>query len=305
MHQEKCNLKWHSYPDHLRNIMCDMMTSEEFKDVTLVSDDKKILTAHRNILSACSPVFKKLLLIEASNKNPLIYLRGIRHSDIQSILQFIYLGDITISEEGINEFLLVAKSLEIIGLSNNHEDENPEVEDLSFRQIEQELSEDAEFTNITNLSEASNEESKTDSPDQINHLKNEPISNDTHSYHSRVDQHFSVESSVKAHIGSKHENVEYQFDQSQQPLINQQILTKHGCNQCDYQATTQSNLTTHIQSKHDGVKYACNQCDYQARTQSHLKTHIQSKHEGVKYACNQCDYQGSEEALRYHFKAKH
>ena len=125
--------------------MCDMMTSEEFKDVTLVSDDKKILTAHRNILSACSPFFKKLLLIEASHKNPLIYLRGIRHSDIQSILQFIHLGDITISEERINEFLLVAKSLEIIGLSNNHEDENPEVEDLSrisFRQLEQGLSED-------------------------------------------------------------------------------------------------------------------------------------------------------------------
>ena len=139
MHQEKSNLKWHSYPDHLRNIMCDMMTSEEFKDVTLVSDDKKILTAHRNILSACSPVFKKLLLMEPSNKNPLIYLRGIRHSDIQSILQFIYLGDITISEEGINEFLLVAKSLEIIGLSNNHEEENSEVEDLSRRSFQRRL----------------------------------------------------------------------------------------------------------------------------------------------------------------------
>ena len=111
--------------------MRDMMTSEDFKDVTLVSDDKKILTAHRNILSACSPVFKNILLIEASNKNPLIYLRGIQHSDIKSILQFIYLGDITISEEKINEFLLVAKRLEIIGLSNNHKDENPEIEDLS------------------------------------------------------------------------------------------------------------------------------------------------------------------------------
>ena len=49
-----------------------------------------------------------------------------------------------------------------------------------------------------------------------------------------------------------------------------------------------SNLKTHIQAKHEGVKYACNQCDYQATQQAHLTTHIQAKHEDVIYACNQC-----------------
>ena len=50
----------------------------------------------------------------------------------------------------------------------------------------------------------------------------------------------------------------------------------------------------HIQTKHEGVKYACNQCDQQFTQQSSLTTHIQSQHEGVKYACNQCDYQATE-----------
>ena len=54
------------------------------------------------------------------------------------------------------------------------------------------------------------------------------------------------------------------------------------CNHCDYQATQQGNLTTHIQSKHEGVKYACNQCDFQASMQSALAIHIQSNHEGVQ-----------------------
>ena len=53
---------------------------------------------------------------------------------------------------------------------------------------------------------------------------------------------------------------------------------KYACNQCDQQATTQGNLTKHIQSKHEGVKYACNQCNYEATQQQHLKTHIKSKH---------------------------
>ena len=147
----------------------------------------------------------------------------------------------------------------------------------SFGQLEQELSDEAEFENITNLSEALNEESKADSPDQINHLKNEPLSNDT-----------------------KHGNVEYQFDQSQQQLLNQQILT------CDYQATTQSYLKQHIQSKHEGVKYPCNHCDYKFTSQGSLTRHIQSVHEGIKYSCNQCDYQATEKGnLTKHFKRKH
>ena len=54
MDQEKYTLTWHTYPDHLRGMMKEMMMSEDFADVTLVTDDKKTVKAHRNILSACS-----------------------------------------------------------------------------------------------------------------------------------------------------------------------------------------------------------------------------------------------------------
>ena len=36
------------------------MTSSEFADVTLVTDDKHQIQAHRTILSAASPVFKNI-----------------------------------------------------------------------------------------------------------------------------------------------------------------------------------------------------------------------------------------------------
>ena len=38
-HQEKYTLTWHTYPDHLRDIMKAMMTSDSFTDVALISDD--------------------------------------------------------------------------------------------------------------------------------------------------------------------------------------------------------------------------------------------------------------------------
>ena len=44
-----------------------MMTSREFADVTLVTDDKQQIRAHRNILSAASPVFKNILQLNSNN----------------------------------------------------------------------------------------------------------------------------------------------------------------------------------------------------------------------------------------------
>ena len=79
------------------------MTSNVFADLTLVTDDKQQIKAHQNILSACSPVFKNILLLESNNTNPVIYLRGIQHSEMESIMQFIYLGETRFCEERMSE----------------------------------------------------------------------------------------------------------------------------------------------------------------------------------------------------------
>ena len=77
MHQEeKYNLNWHTYSDHLRNILKEMRSDDSFADVTLVTDDKKQIKAHRNILSASSPVLKDILQINKDMRHPVIYLRN-------------------------------------------------------------------------------------------------------------------------------------------------------------------------------------------------------------------------------------
>ena len=96
-HQEKYTLQWNSYSDHLRKVLREMMTSSEFADVTLVTDDKQQIRAHWNILSACSPVFKSILQIDSKNANPVLNLRGIQYSEMESIMQFIYLGEARLS----------------------------------------------------------------------------------------------------------------------------------------------------------------------------------------------------------------
>ena len=40
----------------------------------------------------------------------------------------------------------------------------------------------------------------------------------------------------------------------------------------------EAGLVKHIDSIHEKVKHPCNQCEYKATTQGHLKTHIGSVH---------------------------
>ena len=123
-HQEQYNLTWHNYSDHLTEMMREMLYFGIFTDVTLISDDNKQIQAHRNILSACSPVFKEILQLDKQNNRSFIYLRGIQHEEIESVLQFMYLGQAKFYEERTNEFLMVAKSLQIKDLNLNIYDQS-------------------------------------------------------------------------------------------------------------------------------------------------------------------------------------
>ena len=91
MNQEKFNLNWVNYSDHLREMLHEMMNSSYLTDVTLVCDDKVQFKAHKIVLSACSSVFKSIINQLPQNSS-VIYLRGIQHQEMESILEFMYLG---------------------------------------------------------------------------------------------------------------------------------------------------------------------------------------------------------------------
>ena len=117
---EKYNLTWHTYTDHLKQMLQSLMNDKDSQDVTLVCDDKVKIKAHRIVLKACSPVFKNIL--ENNDRGgQTIYLRGIQHQEMESILQFMYLGEATFYQDRMNEFLSVAKNLEIKELSKDVE----------------------------------------------------------------------------------------------------------------------------------------------------------------------------------------
>ena len=85
MHQEEYSLTWQSYSEYLRAMMKEIM-NDDFTDVTLVSEDKKHIRAHKNILCACSPVFKDIVKLEQNGKT-IIYMKGVNFTELESIIQ--------------------------------------------------------------------------------------------------------------------------------------------------------------------------------------------------------------------------
>ena len=126
MEQDNYKLSWPDYSDYLQDTLRKMMNSESYKDVTLVCDDMRQIRAHRNILSTCSPIFKNILEIDSQNRNAVVFFRGVNHQDMESIITFIYNGETSVSQERLNDFFSLAKSLEINELSTEEYEESIE-----------------------------------------------------------------------------------------------------------------------------------------------------------------------------------
>ena len=109
---EKYSLNWHTFSEHLQLMFKDLYQEGRYSDVTLVSDDQTQFKAHKIVLSACSPVFKKIIDSNPS-QHPLIYLRGIQSHEMESILQFMYLGEGRFYQERMGEFFKVARDLQV------------------------------------------------------------------------------------------------------------------------------------------------------------------------------------------------
>merc|ERR1712241_1664619 len=78
-----------------------------------------LVQAHKVILAACSPLFRKILAHQKNQQNPLLYLKGIRLKELQAVLNFMYHGEVNVAQDSLNNFLAVAEELAVKGLTTD------------------------------------------------------------------------------------------------------------------------------------------------------------------------------------------
>ena len=322
---EKYDLKWKTYSEHLVGVFKELGEEGHFADVTLVSDDQIQTPAHKVVLSACSSVLKTLL-VNNPHSHPLLYLRGIKQTELQAILKFMYFGETQICENRINDFVSFAKDLEVKEISEEQSE--------GAEQYEEETVECGPTSNLNNegtdkIGDEVIYEIKTEdgNKDNVVNAITKPLQN------SRVvntvgslscpdcDWRGGTKAGLRMHWKTKHEGeitnatiVIYSlhgffcFCTLLLHFTSKHAGVRYSCTVCDYQSTQQSHLTVHINSKHEGMWYLCSECpDRPSFTQKgNLQEHTDSIHLGVKYPCSECDYQATQLVhVKTHFDNKH
>ncbi|XP_043801446.1 protein abrupt-like isoform X2 [Apis laboriosa] len=101
---EQFSLKWNNFSNNLTSGFLSHLTENDLVDVTLAVEGQ-LLQAH------------KLVLSENPCQHPVIILKDMKYAEIESLLKFMYQGEININQEDLSTFLKVAQTLQIRGLT--------------------------------------------------------------------------------------------------------------------------------------------------------------------------------------------
>ena len=221
MATEQFNLNWHTYADHLKDLMQCLLESSKSSDVTLVCDDKIKFKAHKFVLIACSPVFQSIIDDLPNKDDSVIYLRGVLSQEMKSILQFMYLGQATFYQDRMNEFISVARSLEIKEIGKVDFDEGVNVKNENVKYFQSCSGSEENLSNFTEKSK------KTET--SITSYRNESGLYQC----DKCEKQFSVRRNMYRHIRSTHEGINYP------------------CNICNQLFTSKFNVDRHIKTYHE------------------------------------------------------
>jgi len=108
-------LRWNDYEKKYAETFRTLREDIHFADVTLAVDGHS-MKAHRIILCACSSYFQNILRSINPLQHPVLLLSDVQINDLTALMDFIYFGQVNITQDSLNSFLKVAEKLKIKGL---------------------------------------------------------------------------------------------------------------------------------------------------------------------------------------------
>ncbi|XP_068219522.1 transcription activator GAGA-like isoform X18 [Palaemon carinicauda] len=121
--QQFC-LRWNNFHSNITSAFESLRDDEDFVDITLACEGRQI-KAHKMVLSACSPYFRSLLKGNPC-QHPIVFLKDVTFSNLSSILDFMYHGEVNVSHNELATFLKTAEALKVRGLAEDEKKKDSE-----------------------------------------------------------------------------------------------------------------------------------------------------------------------------------
>ena len=241
MYTPMYTFSWSRFESCRSNSFQDLLDHHDFADVTLVTEDGKFIKAHKVVIASGSSVMKRMFM-ENPHPHPLIYLTGVKYNEIQSIVTFMYLGQVEVGQDDLNNFMEIAAKFQIKGLVEEHSLTNTSSETMSNDDLPVKNEKDgAKQLEINQSEEAFLNSFETTADEDVIETGGTLINEQKNLKHGLITESFP-------------------------------------CNECLYVASDRSNLRKHKNAKHYGVKFPCEQCSYKASYSQHLKVDKRNKH---------------------------
>ena len=249
-------LQWGEFQENSASVFKNLHDEDDFKDVTLVSDDEKQIDTHKFLLSSSSGFFKRMLSRNLQHRHPVIYLKGVSHLHLEAILKFIYLGQVQVQVEEIGGFLQTARDLDIKGLDQVDESsqERQPVEKI-----------------VTILTSKQNIDNKIKVPIGKVHI-------DSVRHNILIPKIENVFTPSKSEKGIKYDlETLVNITKNTAEMI-ESVVDTYECKLCDKAFTTSGALCRHRKSIHEGLTFKCDECGHSAKRVDHLNKHKKTKH---------------------------
>ncbi|XP_073830414.1 maternal gene required for meiosis isoform X3 [Musca autumnalis] len=116
MGSEHYCLRWNNHQSNLLGVFSQLLQDESLVDVTLSCSEGAPIRAHKVVLSACSSYFQSLFL-DHPEKHPIVILKDVRFAELQTLVEFMYKGEVNVQYCQLSALLKTAESLKVKGLA--------------------------------------------------------------------------------------------------------------------------------------------------------------------------------------------
>ena len=249
---EKFNLKWNDFQSNVSKSFSSLRREEYLHDVTLVSDDHKEVSAHKLVLSACSEYFKQIF---KNSKFPNFYhqvlcLDGVSSQELDSILHYMYIGEVEIYQDDLSKFLDIAQRFKLDGL-------------LDVQNPEEDLKGYKEYVLENHPAESKKKKEKMLKKQNDESLKF-PIKLD--------------DSLVTNMTSNGSSNEWHEIDQKLYENMRSLGEGKYECNVCQKMIPHKTKMKLHVETHMEGLSFPCENCEQTFRSRNNLNNHKNRHH---------------------------